>query len=96
MEDLTEQFRTALRQTHGDVDIETRSVTSDQYEGVDFRFRGAYVPVRLLIDVVAEADDRAIESISFIDPSGRENVDAYLSIFVADLSHEQPHPAFVN
>jgi len=96
MEDLTEQFRTALRQTHSDVDIETGSVTSDQYEGVEFRFRGGYVPVRPLIDVVAEAEDRAIESMSFIDRSAHGDGDAYLAIFVADLSHEQPHPAFVN
>jgi hypothetical protein len=96
MEDLTEQFRTALRQTHGDVDIETRSVTSDQYEGVDFCFRGTYVPVRPLINTVAETEDRAIESISFIDETDHGDGDAHLSIFVADLSHEQPHPAFVN
>lgn len=96
MEALTETFREALHDAQGDVDIETRHVVNDSHEGVEFRFRGTFVPIRPLIDAVAEAEDRAIGSMCFIDETPHEDGDAHLSVFVADLSHDQPHPAFMN
>lgn len=69
--------------------IETRSCSSDNYDGVQYKFYGSFVPVIPIIEVVADIEKRAIEEISFTN-----DVDeSYLGVFVADLP-QQDHPAF--
>jgi hypothetical protein len=92
--DLTEDFRTAIENDSmaSDLDlIETRSCTSDEYDGTQYNFFGMYVPVRPIIDVVAEENDCAIENIGHT----HDGEHICLGVFIADLP-EQPHPAFVN
>lgn len=71
--------------------IEARSCTSDNYDGVQYNFYGVFVPVRPLIDVVAEKDGLAIEQMHFTNDAE----EPCFGVFVAEIP-AQPHPAFVN
>jgi len=100
--DLTEAFEQAIDNygySGGDLDrIETRACGSDNYDGVEYDFYGRWIPVRAVIDVVAEAEHQHIESMSLIDESTDENgQEPPLGVFVADLRpHSPEHPAFTN
>jgi len=90
---LKDDFTAALeRENSTRLDrIETRSCTSDNYDGVQYNFYGGFIPVRPIIDVVAETDGRAIEQLHFTN-----DVDEpCMGVFVATIP-SQPHPAFVN
>jgi hypothetical protein len=69
--------------------IETRRCSSDNYDGVQYKFYGNFIPVMPIIEVVSEAEGRAIEEISFTNDV--EN--PFLGVFVADLP-QQDHSAF--
>jgi len=69
--------------------IETRRCSSDNYDGVQYKFYGGFIPVTAIIEVVSEIDARAIEEISFTN----DVQEPYLGVFVADLP-QQDHPAF--
>lgn len=91
--DLTEQFRTAIEQDSIATDIETiesRSCESEDYDGREYNFFGIYVPIRPILDVVAEEDGAGIESIAHVQDGDH----VCLTVFVADLT-AQEHPAFV-
>lgn len=80
MTDLTETFRKNLPR-HADVDeITARYCTSDNFDGVEYKFYGEYVPVKPIIDVVSDADGMAIESIAH---SGVGDIS--LTVFVAEI-----------
>lgn len=92
--DLTDEFRQAIETDSmaSNLDeITTRSCTTDNFDGVQYNFFGTYVPVRPIIDVVAEQDDMGIENIGHTSDGDH----VCLGVFVADLP-EQTHPAFVN
>jgi hypothetical protein len=94
-EDLTEKFRAAIEQdNHGHSldSIETRLCGSDNYDGIEYDFRGNYVPVRPILNVVADEQDLGIEEIGHVN-DGPERIK--LVVFVADLSEKESHPAFV-
>lgn len=94
-EDLTEKFRAAIEQdNHGHSldSIETRHCASDNYDGIEYNFRGNFVPVRPILNVVADEQDLGIEEIGHVN-DGPEYVK--LVVFVADLSEKESHPAFV-
>lgn len=85
-------LREAITKANGDVStIKTRNCSSDAYHGVEFKIYGLYIPVRAVIDCVAEHDGFAIESLSFIN----DTEEPYLSVFIANIP-EQEHPAFIN
>lgn len=93
-DELLSKFRTAIEQDSmaSELDeIEARSCTSDEYDGVQYNFFGRYVPIRPIIDVVAEQDGIAIEQMGHTNDG--EHV--CLGVFVAELP-EQPHPAFID
>ena len=90
---LKEDFEKALAKensTHLDR-IETRSCTSDNYDGVQYNFYGQFFSVRPIIDVVAEKPGRGIEQMHFTN----DMPEPCFGVFVAHIP-EQPHPAFVN
>jgi hypothetical protein len=90
---LSDEFRTAIENNSNATDLDeitSRSCTSERFDGVQYNIFGRYVPVRPVIDVVAEVDGHAIESMAHTNDG--EHV--CLGVFVADLP-EQPHPAFV-
>jgi hypothetical protein len=70
--------------------IETHSCASDNFDGVQYNLFGHYVPIRPIIDVVAETEGVAIEHMGHTNDGDH----ICLGIFVADLP-EDPHPAFV-
>lgn len=90
--DLSDKFAAVLNSnTAADLQkLSTRRCTSDNYDGIEYTFYGPYIPVRPIIDVVAEEDGYGIEQIGHVDEG-----DPRLLVFVADLP-EQEHPAFVN
>lgn len=93
-QNLKQKFENAVENDSmaSDLDkVTERRCTSDEYDGVQYNFFGTYVPIRPIIDVVAEEDGVGIENIGHTDDG--EHV--CLGVFVADLP-EQPHPAFVN
>lgn len=70
--------------------VETRECSSERFKGVQVNVYGRIVPVRPVINLVAETEGIAIESLY-------HTVDApepHLGVFIAYLP-EQPHPAFV-
>lgn len=89
---LNEDFRQALENDRAaSLDrIEARRCSSDNYSGVQYNFYGYFIPVRPIIDVVAEADGRAIEELQFSDDG-----EPFLGMFVAELP-TQSHPAFID
>ncbi len=90
---LKDDFREALEKensTHLDR-IETRSCTSDNYNGVQYNLYGGFFSVRPIIDVVAEKDGLAIEQMHFTN----DVEEPCMGVFVAEIP-AQPHPAFVN
>jgi hypothetical protein len=94
-EEITEKFREAIEQdNHGHSldSIETRHCASDNYDGIEYDFHGNYVPVKPILDVVADESDLGIEEIGHVNDGNEHNK---LAVFVADLSEEEPHPAFV-
>ena len=70
--------------------VERRVCASDNYDGAEYKFYGSYIPIRPIIDFMAEQDEFAIENMSFCNETGDPN----LIIFVADMRQEQEHPAF--
>lgn len=70
--------------------IETRRCTSDNYDGIQYNIYGSFIPVRPVIDVVADIDGKAIEQLHLTND---ENT--CLGVFVADIP-EQSHPAFID
>jgi hypothetical protein len=94
MRELTEEFETAIENDckASELDeITARRCSSDNFDGAQYNFFGRYVPVRPIIDVVAETDGMAIESLAHTHDGDH----ICLSVFVADIP-EQPHPAFVD
>lgn len=91
MEDLTQVFENAIENRDASLlhDIESRNCESDNFSGIEYRFYGAFIPIRPIIDVVAETDGAGIEQLSYTNDSRR-----CLTAFVADIP-EQSHPAFV-
>jgi hypothetical protein len=74
--------------------VEARPCGSDDFDGIEYSFRGEYIPIRPIIDVVARREELAIEQMGFVN-EGEEYT--YLHVFVAELDlPEQPHPAFVD
>lgn len=74
--------------------INARPCGSDDFDGIEYEFRGRYIPIRPIIDTVALREELAIEQMGFVD-EGEEC--RYLHVFVAELNlPEQPHPAFVD
>lgn len=92
---LKQKFEKAVREDSmaSDLDrIKVRSCASDNYDGVSYTFFGRYVPIRPIIDVVAQEEDVAIEQM------GHTHDGDYicLDVFVADLDPQPEHPAFVD
>lgn len=52
------------------------------YVGEEYRFSGSYFPVRPIIETVRSAEDRAIETVSFVDEGGKSE----LLVFVVNLN----------
>lgn len=96
--DFTDEFRAALEshQPSADLDrIERRVCGSDDFDGAEYSFYGWYVPIRPIIDEVAQLENFAIESLAYIDESSDDNdFEPHLNIFLADLRKQQAHPAF--
>lgn len=92
-QDLSEAFKKAIesesKATHVDR-VETRRCSSDNYDGVQYNIYGEFVSARAVIDVVANVDNAAIESLYHCSDA----IEPHLGVFVADLP-AQPHPAFV-
>lgn len=82
---LTEELENAIEQKNSaSLDrIEARSCTSDNY--------GGFIPVRPIIDLIADKDGLAIEQMHFTN----DVEEPCLGIFVANIP-TQPHPAFIN
>jgi hypothetical protein len=91
MEDLTQEFEDAIESTNASFlhEIESRNCESDNFSGIEYQFYGAFVPVRPIINVVAETEGAGIEHLSHTN-DGR----TCLTVFVANIP-EQSHPAFV-
>jgi hypothetical protein len=90
--DFSDDFENALGeyQPVAELDrIESRTCSSDNHDGREYRLYGSYVPIRPLIDSVASHEGYAIEHLSFVDED-----EANLTVFVADLPPRQEHPAF--
>jgi hypothetical protein len=78
-------------QTGAELDrIETRDCASDNHDGREYSFYGNWIPIRPIIDEFASKDNYSIESMSHIDEG-----DPRLNVFVADVSEDNTHPAFV-
>lgn len=93
-ENLTERFKEAVQSDSraSSLDrIEANACASDNFEGVQYDFFGQYVPIRPIIDVVAETEGKAIEHMGHTHDGDH----ICLGVFVADLP-EQTHPAFVD
>jgi len=91
--DFTERFENAVTncRVSAELDrVERRRCASDNYDGVEYKFYGWFVPVRPLIDSVGGLDNFAIESMSY----NNEMDEPYFQFFLADLREGQPHPAF--
>ena len=90
-QDLSEQFERALENQRATEfnRIETRTCTSDEYDGIQYNIYGNFIPIRPIIDVVAETDGAAIEQLHHTNDGN-----TCLGVFVADIP-EQSHPAFV-
>jgi hypothetical protein len=90
-QDLSKAFEAALKQEAATAfdRIESRRCASDNFDGVQYNIYGNFIPIRPIIDVVAETDGAAIEQLHHTD----ENKTC-LGVFVADIP-EQSHPAFV-
>ena len=93
-QDLSAQFERALenqRATEFDRIEGTRRPRgpSDNFDGVQYNIYGDFIPIRPIIDVVADTDGAAIEQLHHTD----ENKPC-LGVFVADIP-EQSHPAFI-
>jgi len=90
-QDLSEKFEHALAQSNAaEFDkIETRACSSDNFDGVQYSIHGSFIPIRPIIDVVAEEDGLAIEQL-FHSEDGQTR----LGVFVAEIP-EQSHPAFI-
>lgn len=91
--DFTDEFEAALTQEweHGNIDrIETRACGSDDFDGVEYKFYGWYVPVRPLLQRVRELDNFAIESMGY----NNEMDEPYFQFFLADLRRTQEDSAF--
>jgi len=71
--------------------IETRHCDSDNFDGVEYKLFGDFIPIRPIIDAMETVDGHAIENLSHIH-NGDDNT--YLCVFVADLP-EQTYPLFV-
>lgn len=82
---LTESFEEALQNSKITADnipdIESRSCASDEYDGIEYEFRGECIPVRPLLDVVKQEELLRVESILFVD----EWDDPKLVMFVAEI-----------
>jgi hypothetical protein len=91
-EKLRESIRNALsnHRTTQFQDITTRECESDRFNGVGVKVYGSVVHTRPIIDVIAERDGLAIESMYHCT----ETKESHLGVFVAYLP-EQSHPAFV-
>jgi hypothetical protein len=92
-DDLSDTFRQAINQYSRGVGLDSvsaRDCGSDRYDGVEYKFKGNFVPIKPIIDVVAEEENKAIAQMSHGD--GGEG--PRLVVFVANLS-QQDHPAFV-
>lgn len=69
--------------------VKSRECSSDNFDGVQIDVYGSYVPIRPIIDTIAEMDGHGIESLDMIDED-----EARVCVFIAYLP-EQTHPAFV-
>jgi hypothetical protein len=96
--DLTDEFRAAITDSigapidtnRGETTIETRLCSSDNYDGVEYTFTRPYVPIRPILDVVADTDGVNIEHMGF----NNETSEPCLKVFVANTGTQAPHPAF--
>ncbi len=83
--DLTEKFEEALNNAQlagvHSTEIQSRTCTSDNYDGTEYEFRGECVPVRPLLDIVETEELLRVETITFVD----EWDDARLIMFVAEI-----------
>lgn len=90
--DLSTQFRSALEQCNATTDlgeIETRACSSDNYDGIQYNIFGEFIPIRPIIDVVAEESGLAIEQLHHTNDH-----QTCVGVFVAEIP-EQSHPAFI-
>ena len=94
--DLSDTLRREVNKKNAELSrIETRSCESSHHWGVEYTFYGSYVPIRPIIEAIAEYDDFAIEQLNYVNESTEDNdYEPHLNVFVADLRDEQPHPAF--
>jgi len=98
--DLTDAFRAAITdaigapidRNRGEATIESRRCSSDSYNGIEYTFTRAYVPVRPILNVVSDTDDVAIEHMAFNNETG----EPCLQVFVANTADSAPHPAFTD
>jgi len=91
--DFTDRFEKALTQgrAHGNIDrIETRACASDDFDGIEYKIYGWYVPVRPILQSVRELDNFAIESMAY----NNEMDEPYFHFFLADLRQTQEDEAF--
>lgn len=91
---LKEKFEHAIEQDSAATDLEeitARSCTSDNFDGVQYNIFGDFIPIRPIIDVVAESDGHGIEQLHHTNDG--EHV--CVGVFVADIP-QQSHPAFVD
>lgn len=90
-ENLSNKFEQAIKSSNAaDFEkIETRRCTSDNYDGIQYNIYGSFIPIRPVIDVVADTDGKAIDQLHFTNDSN-----TYLGVFVADIP-TQEHPAFI-
>lgn len=89
---LEEKFEATLTRelmNNEDFEINSRWCSNDDYDGVEYTFKGSFIPIISLIDVVGKEDDLYIEELCFVD----EN-ESCLKMFVVEPS-EPSHPAFM-
>jgi len=97
MGNITETFREKLEDTYAEFEeIESRSCTSDNHDGVEYSLTGTYIPLQPIIETVAEEEDMYIESILHIDKSTNDNdKDAEVVVFVAETEKHGIEDAFI-
>lgn len=72
--------------------VNTRVCQSDKYWGMEVEIKAEHVDLNDIISTLGRVDDAGIETTTFGE---RYNDEPVVTVFVADLSHEDRHTAFV-
>lgn len=68
-----------------------RYCSSDRFDGIEYRFYGAYIPIRPIIEVVRNTDGVRIEHLAHVTDEYEPN----LTVFVAELPQVTKNRAFI-